>query len=226
MPSMVQRFGRVNRYGELNVTGGGSIHWIDLLKGVSSDAEADAAATPYRAIDLKAARRALLRLASGSPIDLPAPRAGEFCHGAVVRRKDLDDLFDTDPDLTGFDVDVSQYIRQSNDTDVRVLWRDFDSENGPETALAPQRDELCAAPISAVRAWLSRLRSKRIRAYRLDPLARSGGEGRRPWIPLESEPWPGLVLLVHPFRRWVCAGTRIRSGFEAERCADRIRQYR
>lgn len=198
LPSMVQRFGRVNRYGELNQSGGGSIHWIDVLKGASSDGDAEVAAAPYRASDLTSARQALLRLASGSPRDLPAPSADEFSHGAVIRRKDLDDLFDTDPDLTGFDVDVSQYIRQSNDTDVRVLWRDFDLENGPGAEPSPQRDELCAAPISAVRTWLSQLRTKKLRAYRLDPLAKSrGGQDRRPWTPLEDNPWPGLVLLVH-----------------------------
>ncbi len=198
LPSLVQRFGRVNRYGELNHSGGGSIHWIDLLQGASSDEEADSAAAPYSAADLTVASRVLSGLASGSPIDLPSPGANEFSHGAVVRSKDLEDLFDTDPDLTGFDVDVSQYIRQSNDTDVRVLWREFDIEKGPEAELAPQRDELCAAPISRVRPWLTRLRSKKLRAYRLDPLAkRVGSQERRSWIPLEVDPWPGLVLLVH-----------------------------
>ena len=198
LPSLVQRFGRLNRYGELNHSGGGSVHWIDLLKGASSDGEADSAAAPYSAADLTAASRILSGLASGSPIDLPAPGPDEFSHRAVIRSKDLEDLFDTDPDLTGFDVDVSQYIRQSNDTDVRVLWREFDIEKGPGAELAPQRDELCAAPISRVRPWLTRLRSKNLRAYRLDPLAKNvDSQERRPWIPLEGDPWPGLVLLVH-----------------------------
>ena len=198
LPSLVQRFGRVNRYGELNHSGGGSIHWIDLLKRASSDGDADSAAAPYSAAELTAAGRILTGLTSGSPTDLPAAGAGEFSHGAVIRNKDLEDLFDTDPDLTGFDVDVSQYIRQSNDTDVRVLWRNFDSEKGPEAELAPQRDELCAAPISRVRPWVTRLRSKKFRAYRLDPLAKTiGSRESRPWIPLDGDPWPGLVLLVH-----------------------------
>lgn len=196
LPSMVQRFGRVNRYGELNPSGGGSIRWVDLL--ASSDGEADFVAFPYHKVELTAARHALSKLSSGSPLDLPAPRADEFSHKAVVRGKDLEDLFDTDPDLTGFDVDVSQYIRQPNDTDVRVVWRDFDTKNGPESELAPQKDELCAAPISGVRTWLTRLRSRGYRAYRLDPLAkRAGSQEKRAWILLEGDPWPGLVLLVH-----------------------------
>jgi CRISPR-associated endonuclease/helicase Cas3 len=33
----------------------------------------------------------------------------------VIRQKDLIDLFDTDPDLTGFDVDISPYVRDADD---------------------------------------------------------------------------------------------------------------
>jgi hypothetical protein len=43
-----------------------------------------------------------------------------------LRRRDLLDLFNTDPDLSGFDVDVSPYIRDPGNAQSQVFWRDFD----------------------------------------------------------------------------------------------------
>ena len=50
--------------------------------------------------------------------------------GLVLRRRDLLDLFDTTPDLAGNDVDVSRFIRDADDHDVRVCWRSFTGEPG------------------------------------------------------------------------------------------------
>src|SRR3546814_6046666 len=63
----------------------------------------------------------------------------------VLRRKDLLDLFNTDPDLSGFDVDVSDYIRDSDRPGVQVFWRDFDDAPGEQPR--PERAELCPVSI-------------------------------------------------------------------------------
>ena len=196
--SLAQRIGRVNRYGELNSSGGGSVRWVDILGSHASAKEAESSSAPYSQLELKAARSTLTRLIDGSPANLPAPSPEDFSHQAVVRFKDLLDLFDTDPDLTGFDVDVSPYIRQSDDTDVRVLWREFDLGEGPLDGTPPRQDELCPIPISGAREWLAQLRRRNIRAYRLDPqTSKAKKRGKPPWIPLDLPPWPGLVVLVH-----------------------------
>ncbi len=67
----------------------------------------------------------------------------------VIRWKDMVDLFDTDPDLTGFDVDVSPYIRDAEDTDITLFWRDVGA--GVENQPPPQTAEICAAPIGRAR---------------------------------------------------------------------------
>jgi CRISPR-associated endonuclease/helicase Cas3 len=72
-----------------------------------------------------------------------------FTH--VVRRKDLIDLFDTTPDLAGADVDVSRYIRENDDHDAQVFWREIDNDHSPDNQPAPSRDELCSAPIGDLR---------------------------------------------------------------------------
>ena len=193
--SMAQRFGRVNRYGELNENGGATIHWIDL-----ATADDDLAA-PYEPRELGIARARLATLDDASPSKLPPPAAGDCTHSWVIRRKDLIDLYDTDPDLTGFDVDVSPYVRDAEDTDIRVFWRDFDRPEGPRDQPPPRREELCAVPIGQARDWLKAVRAKqRLRAYQTDPqIRRRGGGGDRDtaWMPLEGAPWPGLVLMLH-----------------------------
>jgi CRISPR-associated endonuclease/helicase Cas3 len=51
---------------------------------------------------------------SAAPVDLrevPYP----FLPKNVLRRRDLLDLFDTTPDLSGYDLDVSRFIRSENE---------------------------------------------------------------------------------------------------------------
>ncbi len=200
--SMVQRFGRANRYAEL--PDGADVHWIDLLQpandGMTSDKEATELAIPYTAAELQTARDRLSALTDVAPAHLPPPDAIEPPR-RVIRRKDLDELFDTDPDLTGFDVDVSPYVRDADDTDVRVFWRDL-SATGDEPP-RPRREELCAVSIGTVREWLRRLRTRdkgRILVFQRDPQwrRRDGRTGTAPpgWIPFRDPPWPGLVLLA------------------------------
>jgi CRISPR-associated endonuclease/helicase Cas3 len=145
--------------------------------------EHDADVLPYKMEELASARDKLAALSSASPMDLPATDK-ERPLTAVLRRKDLLDLFSTDPDLSGFDVDVSDYIRDSGVPGLQVFWRDFDDPNQPRVQGAPDRTELCPISIAQAKGL-----SKR-GAWRWDSL----DEG---WIRLDKDPRrPGMTLLL------------------------------
>ena len=200
--SMVQRFGRANRHGDL--PDGARVHWVDLIGSIAGDEKAvDRHAAklslPYDADELRDARETLVRLADAAPVRLPPP--GDIDPPIrVVRRKDLDDLFDTDADLSGFDVDISPYVRDADDTDVRVFWRVLPvSHEAPPKARA---EELCAVPVGAARDWIGRVRKASAAPvfFVRDPQWRR--EGSRPgaappgWRALREDPWPGLTILA------------------------------
>lgn len=186
--SLVQRFGRVNRYGELNDSGGGTIRWIDLMGGNLDDS----LKAPYEIDELRIGRERIAALTDARPSNLAPPAPDDCDQQRVIRSRDMLDLYDTDPDLTGFDVDIAPYIRDAEDTDIRVFWRDLSA--GLEEQLAPTRDELCAVPIRQARDWLKRVRQKKEQVFRIDPQAES--KKKKPWTAFREEPWPGLVLLV------------------------------
>ena len=172
--SLVQRFGRCNRYGEHNASGGARIIWIDIDDGCDP--------APYQREELHAARAKLSALASASPENLPRTDDVRSV-GAVLRRKDLLDLCNTDPDLSGFDVDISDYIRDSGVPGLQVFWRDFSDPNLPEPQTAPQHGELC--PISIGQAQSLTRRD----AWYWDSLGST-------WAKLQSRPRPGMTLLL------------------------------
>ena len=199
--SMVQRFGRANRRAE--VEGGAQVYWIDILGSAEGDdrkAQQQAAtlALPYEVDELIKARDRLASLADVAPVHLPP--AGDIDPPLrVVRRKDLDDLFDTDADLTGFDVDISPYIRDADDTDVRVFWRELPVSG--EAPPKPSARELCAVPIGAARKWIKARRTVPGPVFFVrDPQWRRREDlpGAHPpgWAPLRDPPWPGLTLLA------------------------------
>ncbi|WP_246423099.1 type I-G CRISPR-associated helicase/endonuclease Cas3g [Roseospira visakhapatnamensis] len=205
--SLVQRFGRVNRRGEYSADGGAPVVWIDVLAD-SDDKEAASRAAPYEVRDLEETRDRLAGLTDAAPSALGDPGDPTPVR-RVLRRKDLIELFDTDPDLTGFDVDISPYVRDAEDTDVRVFWRE-NLDSTLEDQPSPTRDELCAIPIGQrTTDWLKALRKKdklpqaARRAWCIDPQGRGGRSrsdkdtDRRPtWRSLDSDPWPGLVLML------------------------------
>ena len=177
-PSLVQRFGRCNRYGECGETGA-DVYWIDL--DVDTDANL---ASPYEASDLAAVRQKLDRLGCAAPARLP-PTDEAAPLVPVLRRRDFLDLFNTDPDLSGFDTDVSPYIRDTADLDVQVFWRaDLGSDSAPAT-----REEICRASLSQLKRYLEH-RKDGAAAWVRDTLA-----GR--WVPLRGgRARPGLVLML------------------------------
>jgi len=108
--SLVQRFGRCNRRGEYAVEGA-DVFWIDVEEDL---------AVPYQGQSTGEARQILADLSSASPTHLRPPTEDSPVT-AVLRRRDFLDLFNTDPDLSGFDVDIAHYIRDADDPDVQVF---------------------------------------------------------------------------------------------------------
>lgn len=140
--SLVQRFGRCNRSGEFDAA---EIRWIDI----SDDAEESL--LPYTSETLDSARRHLAALNHADPASLPdvtEPRPP----APVIRRRDFLNLFNTDPDLAGYDVDIAPYIRDSGIPSVHVYWRNFGDR--PEDDSPPAAEELCPASISELRRYL------------------------------------------------------------------------
>lgn len=177
--SLVQRFGRCNRYGEHNDTGA-HVFWVDIKD--------DADAKPYTADALASARSKLQGLTSASAQDLPVTDEARPLT-AVLRRKDLLDLFNTDPDLSGFDVDVSDYIRDSDTPGIQVFWRDFDDDpNEPDVQQGPDRAELC--PVSMSQAGDLHKHG----AWYWDTLGNKKRSGL--WVRLDRKPRPGMTLLL------------------------------
>ena len=176
--SMVQRFGRCNRYGEHNAAGA-RILWVDI----EDDKDLS---PPYDIEALSIARDKLNGLDSASPQDLP-PTDTSRPLTAVLRHKDLLDLFNTDPDLSGFDVDVSDYIRDSGTPGLQVFWREFkDDPNTPEPQGRPAREELCPVSIGQAKDFT---KHKDTSLWQWDSL-----DGR--WTRLDRSPRPGMTLLA------------------------------
>ena len=160
-PSIVQRAGRCNRDG---TQGGAQLLWATPPKD-----------PPYEEADVRASTEALRSLA-GAMVTTTRLQSLDV-HTSdritpVVRRRDLIDLFDTTPDLSGNDVDVARFIRDRSDRTVQVAWRQVEDHNKP-LGRSPHRDELCSVPIAELRDWL-----KSHRAWRLDHLSRD----RDPWM--------------------------------------------
>lgn len=147
--SLVQRFGRCNRRGSDNDHA--AVHWIATP---TKDSDTEKVVAPYDLKDLKAAAEQLKKL---SDVGLKTLRDNSlplfFEHTHVIRRKDLVDLFDTTPDLAGNDIDIDRFIRDVEDSDVRVFWRAWDQPKGHEPPsegeAVPRREEFCSAPVGS-----------------------------------------------------------------------------
>jgi len=167
--SLVQRFGRCNREGEFNQSKDATVVCIapqglqeleklegkdkltpkderrkeDLSKNLAKES------LPYRLEELRAANSKLADRLDVGPASLPPfEEPMNFTH--VVRRKDIVELFDTTPDLAGADIDVSRFIREADEHDVRVFWRDLPKEGPGPGEKGPGREELCAIPVGEI----------------------------------------------------------------------------
>ena len=195
--SLVQRFGRCNRHGDQNKDA--SVRWIDLP---AKDAEAEKLRFPYELADLRAAADQLAKLNDVGLGSLAAHREKlseevqaalfPYEHTHVIRKRDLIDLFDTTPDLAGNDIDIDRFVREVEESDVRVFWRTWGCPKGheppPEDEPAPRREELCPAPIGEFRDFVKKHPGK---VWRWDVLDREWEKADTAKIA------PGQVYLVH-----------------------------
>ena len=190
-PSLVQRFGRCARWG-----GAGEVIVADF--GHDSDRKA----APYPVDELAAAREVCGAMRDVGPTHLERfeeendallPRLYRYEPAHLLLRHELNELFDTSPDLSGADIDISRFIRSGDERDVQVFWAAV-AGDGPPSSRKPKRDELCSVPFIEARGWLCKpgsenLRSD-VRAWTWDWLSRE-------WrIVARRDIFPGRTILV------------------------------
>ncbi len=212
-PSLVQRFGRCARYG-----GSGKVLVVDRGRE-------EATAAPYRPEELDSAWEALQQLTQqGVGIAAleaqeeslsPAARARlyPFAPSHLLLRQEFDELFDTTPDLTGADLDISRFIRSGDERDLQVFWLDLAKDELPSPKRHPLRWELCSVPFLKARDWLCGEETKTNRK----PKLRSG---MRAWVwdwidgewaeATRASLFPGRVVCVAA----ACGGYRTDRGFD------------
>lgn len=193
--SLVQRFGRCNRRGRLNADHS-SIFWIDIDSSLSNDV------LPYSEYDLNQARKRIGTIDNAvikEIMEISLPGDSEI--PMVIRQRELRDLFDTTPDLAGWDIDISRYIRESRDLDVHVFWRDWEKatvsaspQPPPEDMSRPHQSELCAVPVSDWAAFYKKIQKKHASmtpAWIWSPLDKK-------WVPYRPEHLrPGIRILLN-----------------------------
>jgi CRISPR-associated endonuclease/helicase Cas3 len=164
-PSLVQRFGRSARWG-----GEAQVIVADFSP---TD---DKTAAPYSKDELGATREALGLLQDVAPLHLEAfeeqhadllPRLYPYDPKHLLLRHELDELFDTTPDLSGADIDISRFIRSGEERDLHVFWADVPEKAAPDPKLKPSREALCAVPFLKARDWLCGKESGSAKAPRL-----------------------------------------------------------
>ena len=83
------------------------------------------------------------------------PRLYPYAPLHIVTRREVLDLFDTGPDLTGADIDISRFVREGDDRDVTVWWWPVPECQSPHPRLRPAYDALCRVPVGEARSWLA-----------------------------------------------------------------------
>lgn len=216
--SLVQRFGRCNREGKDPEA---FVYWVDLPLDEKSEklASKDEAgleekdqksiAMPYEWEALQIARTQLEQLKSAAPADLEKINHHDpFTPAHVLRHRDLLDLFDTTPDLSGYDLDVSRFVRGADEKDVSVAWRNFEGDKPSAKLPRLIRDELCSVPIGEIRKFLegNGADGKARKAWRWDSVTSE-------WRAIKAgEIFPGMALLLHAN----CGGYDARLGWSPQ----------
>jgi CRISPR-associated endonuclease/helicase Cas3 len=184
--SIVQRIGRCNRTGGKQNDSPGRVFWIDI--------DEEKQALPYEPAELVKARERMDELNGKdvSPKSLsPYKLDPDFQHKHIARRRDVLDFFDTSPDLSGNDIDVSRFVRGDDpETDVQVFWRAINTANLKEQN-SPARAELCSVPVGEARNFLTRIANKKsLSGYVWDHIDKK-------WRKLKpAQVRPGLVILL------------------------------
>jgi CRISPR-associated endonuclease/helicase Cas3 len=186
--SLVQRIGRCNRRGEYEEDA--KVYWIDML-----DVSKKGSASPYETEPLEESRSLLQSLIDVGIESLKRVEAkAQQLEGLLPRKHDLLQLFDTSTDLAGHDIDVSSFIRETEETDVAIAWRTWEEVpplNQPDPMGALQQEELCRVGLYNARAFLEDLKKRKRHAWMWERL-----HGR--WVGVEPLAiYPGMNLLVH-----------------------------
>lgn len=200
--SLVQRFGRSARWGgtarvvivDLAAAQAQEALQValdkaekDPKKKIDKEAIVSAAeekvALPYSLAEIRATREALAKLTDVSPLILEIfedenpdllPRLYPYEPRHLLMRHELEELFDTTPDLTGADIDISRFIRSGEERDLQVFWAEV-PENNPDPRLRPAREALCSVPFLKAREWLCGKETKTQKAPKLEI-------GKRAWV--------------------------------------------
>lgn len=220
-PSLVQRFGRCARYGE-----SGKVLVVDRWAPKKSDDERDeASSAPYTPAELRSAWDTLQQLNDVGIASLESheeslspearTRLYPYSPDHLLLRSEFDELFDTTPDLTGADLDISRFIRSGDERDLQVFWMDLAKNASPSDERRPHRSELCSVPFLKARDWLcgpetKTKRKPKLRAGMLawvwDWLDGEWGEATRASL------LPGRIVCVATS----CGGYRTDRGFDPE----------
>lgn len=172
-PSLVQRFGRSARWG-----GEAQVVVADFTPAD------DKKAAPYTKDELDAARDALQLLQDVAPLHLERfeerhpeliQRLYPYEIKQLLLRHEVEELFDTTPDLSGADIDISRFIRSGEERDLHVFWSDVPEKHAPDSKLKPTREALCAVPFLKARDWLCGKESASTKAPRLK-------KDKRAWV--------------------------------------------
>lgn len=143
--SIVQRLGRCNREGNDKRA---SAMWLDRGE-LADDASSRKLAAPYAPGDLERSRLKLLELEdeSLSPTRLEEMDVEETREApATLRRRDLLDLFDTAPDLSGTDIDIAPFIRPDDGRTSFAFFRDRSAGPPTKDDPVPAAEEIVQVP--------------------------------------------------------------------------------
>jgi CRISPR-associated endonuclease/helicase Cas3 len=178
--SIVQRLGRCNRVGNIVAPDEATVVWFSPAKPDKP--------RPYQPQEV-ADSVEVLRQLEGTAVTAdglaergpaPAPKLHP-----VLRRRDLLNLFDTMPDISGSDIDVTPWVRdRDDDRTVHIAWRTLHESLQHERV--PTQGELCPAPLSKeLSTWVDANR-----VFRYDHLDRE-------WVPMRGRDLrPNLLLLA------------------------------
>lgn len=190
-PSLIQRSGRCNRAGTY---ADAQFWWTRSARPV-----------PYEPRDIASATQALEKLENRTVtnehlLDLAVETT--MPPTLTLRRRDFLSLFDTTPDLSGNDLDIAPYVRDTDDLTVALCWMDWVGTAPPDDLRPLDSDQRCRVPLTQVLD----LRKRGVRVWRFEHT-----QGRWRTVEDQSPARPGEVLLVAA----ADGGYRVDIGFDA-----------
>ena len=144
LSSLVQRFGRCNRFGEINE---GKIIIINHKDDIFETGNKNDIVWPYSKEDIIYSLNVMEQFNNGF-FDPSGLIFNLNIKKRLIRDKDIIELFDTSPDISNQDADVSVYVRNLKSDNVFVFWRDL--KKGLEKQPLPLIEELCPANVSEI----------------------------------------------------------------------------